>query len=450
MRPFEEHRTRLKEISDIAFTTGVRSLNEDQQKRFPKGLTKKEIESFIQKCHDGFKEAQKKLIEEIRYYQQLNREYKNQLKEARTLRDKESEKDLMYKIEATKFRLSTFSHIADAIAWQMIGGQIHVARRLHVKNEEPKQLDSSNIEHAIEVADEINKNPNDFALISDITGYIQLGDLLVKHKEIIGILELKEGKVNDQIAEFLQKLEKESKELNQDELSKHFDKKTAKQITRVHKQKQRAIQATEIINTDKGIDPSSGKPIVLSTPKVHTENYHVELEKLHRDLSSKAWSYGVVDSCVLIGMYRDEALPMGPFLIEQILKSQTEDFLVTDWHSIVDNVSEPIFLKPFSPDFIIDVLIGKIKVIVGLDMNELINQFNKRGLPTKWLSRKEAGKIKSENNNGSTIFINNKCVSFTLPKQGEIIMGGGIISKIIYDNIRPTNIADSLLSVDKE
>ena len=33
---------------------------------------------------------------------------------------------------------------------------------------------------------------------------------------------------------------------------------------------------------------------------------------------------------------------------------------------------------------------------------------------------------------------------------GEVIMSGGIISKILYDNILPSNIALSLLSIEPE
>src|SRR5690606_13651242 len=113
----------------------------------------------------------------------------------------------------------------DGIAWQLIGGEIHIARRFHIEEDSSKFLDTSNIEHAKKVADEINKSPLDFALISDLTSYVQIGDILLKHENIVGIMELKEGKVNDQIKDFIEDLEQNNQPITDIILNEKFDKK---------------------------------------------------------------------------------------------------------------------------------------------------------------------------------------------------------------------------------
>jgi hypothetical protein len=307
-------------------------------------------------------------------------------------------------------------------------------------------LDSSNIEHAIQTAEAINKNPKDFALISDLTSFIQIGDLLIRHEKIIGIMELKEGKVNEQIKEFFERIEKSGEAISDDELKEKFDEKTIKQVKRMQRQQERAVRATDVINNDKGIDPVSGGNIIIRTPTVFTENYHEELSNLQNDLTEKLWAYTCLDNCLHIGMYSEKMVQMAEFTIEQLLKQQTTNYIIIDWLSITHNLSEPIFGKHFSPDFIIDVLTGKIKIIIGLDVDALIHTFNLFGLESRWLTEKETTKINQTSKRKGMIIVNGRGIGVTIPGQKEAIIFGGILSKIFYDCIKPTSIATTMLN----
>jgi hypothetical protein len=450
MKTLDEYRVKLKEIADNAFAYGIRAMGADPFKNgYPDTWDKEKQKKFLSKCHEGFKIAQKQLIEEVIYYQSLLREYTTHLKESRRQRNKNKELEINNSIRIIEQRLSTLSHIADGIAWQLIGGQIHIARRFHIRQDTAKFLDSSNIKHAIEVADSINKNEDDFALISDLTNFVQTGDLLIRHDTKIGIMELKEGAVNDLISAFFEALEKSGELFDERKLEGQFDDNTIKQIKRVERQKKRMTQVTEIINNDKGTDPVSGKPIRVSTPNIYTEYYHDQFVQLQVDLKSKVWAYTVIDGCVHIGMYRDLGILMAPIAIEETLKSLTENYIIIDWLSITENLSEPIFGKPFSPEFIIDVLTGKVKIIIGLDMDMLIELFNSLGLKTRWMTVKETNKNKISAQ-GIMFTINNKGIVITTPQNKEVILGGGIISKILYDSIKPSNIALTFLSLDSD
>ena len=260
-------------------------------------------------------------------------------------------------------------------------------------------------------------------------------------------MELKEGKVNDQIKEFFGNLENAGRTVSDEELKENFDDKTIKQVKRMQRQQERAVRATNVINNDKGIDPVSGGNIVVSTPTVFTEYYHEELSKLQDDLKEKFWAYTCLETCLHIGMYRDEGIVMAGFVIEELLKEQTKNYIIIDWLSITQNLSEPLFGKPFSPDFIIDVLTGKIKIIIGLNVDALINTFNVFGLKSRWLTEKETNKRKQTAIREGMVIINKRGIVVTLPDQKEVIISGGTLSKILYDSIKPTSIATSMLNL---
>jgi len=449
MDTIEDYRTKLKEIADYAFSHGFKAIGAEHFKSGPPDTwDKSTLDKFHVACHDGFKAAQKLIITEIQKYQTLLRNITVELKELRRQRNKKEEKETLLKIQIIERRLHNFSHMADGIAWQILGGQIHLARRLHIQEKSPKFLDSSNLSHAVAVADELNKNPNDFALISDLTSFVQIGDLLVRHGKITTVMELKEGKVNDLIREFIDSIDKTDKKITDEELKEKFDENTVRQIRRVKRQQERANLAIDVMNNDKGTDPVSGKGIFVGTPSIKTEYYHEELKNLYEDLQNKIWAYTVVDTCIHIGMYRDEGLMMAAFTIPFILKEQTKNFIVVDWVSITENLSEPLFGKPFPTEFIIDILTGKVKVIIGINVDALIETFNTFGLKTRWLTEKETAKRKQNAVREGMVVVNKKGIALTLPGTQEVTVYGGTLSKIIYDSIKPSNIALSFLSSD--
>jgi len=449
MKTIQEHRKVVEKISDFAFANAVNSVGIDNlTEKLVGNWGKDEQLNFIVKVHDGFKKAQNLLIEEIQYYQSLLREEKIQLKHWRKEKDKSKENDSKRTIKIITQRLHTYSHIADGIAWQVIGGQLHIARRFHIEEDSTKFLDSSNVEHAISVVNDINKNPLEFALISDLTSFVQIGDVLVKHKEGVKIIELKEGKVNDKVSEFINQLEKEKIPITDKVLEDKFDDKTFKQAKRMQRQKERAKKASEIMNHDKGIDPVSGYEITVSTPNIPTLGYDQEFNKLREILDKKTWAYTVVEGCLHIGMYRDEGIKMAGFAVEQILKQETKNYIIADWLSITASLSQPIFAKPFEPNFITDILTGKIKIIIGLNLDIMIELFNDYGLKTKWMTTKETAKAKQVVPRKGMFVLNNRGISMEGNNKNEEswILYGGIISKIIYDNILPSNIVQTLLT----
>jgi hypothetical protein len=448
MKSKEDHKIKLKEICDLAFSNGIGAITSKvETNSSPKNWNKEILKLFIEKCHEGFKLAQTLIIEEVLYYQNLLREKKIELKENRRLRNKEESKETEHIISVIEHRLSAYFHIADGIAWQLINGEIHISRRLYI-GESTKQLDSSNLTHAISVSSEINQLPENFALISDLTHFVQIGDLLIRTPEGIGIMELKQGKINDKIADLVKKINTSDfpvKEIEEEKST--LDSNTTKQLDRVLRQQERAFRAIEVINKDKGKDPKTGEKITVSTPKNLTSFYSHEFPKLFEKLKTSTWAYNVIDrGCLHIGLYRDEGRLMASFLIEQIISKETENYVMIDFMSIAGNVSEPIFAKPMPPELMIDILVGDLKLIIGLNIDALIQIFKDTGFEVELLSERETMKLKQREKMKVMFIIKKRAIKITNPENKKsMIVGGGIISKILFDSIYPSNIAVTLI-----
>lgn len=118
--------------------------------------------------------------------------------------------------------------------------------------------------------------------------------------------------------------------------------------------------------------------------------------------------------------------------------------MLIDWLSITNNLSEPIFFKPFPPDFIFDILTGKVKVIIGLDFDAFIKLLNNSGVKAEWISGKETMRLKQKINVKGLMVINDQAIKLNVDTEYEMYLYGGFVSKILFDNIYPSNIAQTI------
>ncbi|WP_312075039.1 hypothetical protein [Chryseobacterium sp.] len=229
-----------------------------------------------------------------------------------------------------------------------------------------------------------------------------------------------------------------------------FDKNTIKQARRMLRQQKRMKQTREVLENYKGIDITSGEKIIIKSPKVNIEKYFPELIKAYGELEKKSSSYFTVDDCLHIGIYKDASIPMANFALQQIVESKTKNYMIIDWLSITSNLSEPIFFKPFPSDFIFDILTGKVKIILGLDFDALIELFNENGIKAEWLTVKQTMRTKQRIKIKGLVVINDRAIKMTVSDNYEMFFFGGLLSKILFDNIYPESIAKSINPIDEE
>ena len=119
------------------------------------------------------------------------------------------------------------------------GGQLYISQQLYKQVEDTKTLRSSNIESVKRAADHLNQTPEDFALISDLTSHVQIGDLIWKKNGTITLVEVKEGEKNLANMNIIEELV--STEIDAPELFKKHEL-SQKDVEQVHRQLKQMVE----------------------------------------------------------------------------------------------------------------------------------------------------------------------------------------------------------------
>jgi len=93
--------------------------------------------------------------------------------------------------------MAMYRKLMDCVAWQMLEMQLYAARRLY-QSQRPPSLKHSNFNSVKSASDfETSEDHAKFALISDLTSFVQVGDLLVYDADKgLAVVEVKEGEKN--------------------------------------------------------------------------------------------------------------------------------------------------------------------------------------------------------------------------------------------------------------
>ena len=151
-------------------------------------MPREEFEAFIRTCHATFQQLQVEILAELLAI--------------------EAQRRTLTKRSAEVPRLDSWHwlvrKLADSIAWMLIGpDNLWIARRLCKfgwGDEALTSLTHSNYESVMEFVTNHNAaDPDSFALMSDITSFVHLGDALVREKTGLRTVELKEGAVNEML-----------------------------------------------------------------------------------------------------------------------------------------------------------------------------------------------------------------------------------------------------------
>lgn len=211
------------------------------------------------------------------------------------------------------YLLSVLTDYANCIAWTMLKHDISAVRNVFFDTaKKSSPLDEQNWASIQKTLDHYNKDPNQFALATDLTSFFHVGDVycLNTEKRHSYKVEVKSGKVNEQIIELLQS------EGPEDFKEKTFrilggsenPIKTSKQIARVLRQQQRALttQKYEGWGSTSRIDLITNRPVRIHEEKRNEENWSAAVRDVTRDMESHDTRYatGWVDRCLFFAYGR--------------------------------------------------------------------------------------------------------------------------------------------------
>jgi len=456
---------KVRQIADDLFTTGVKAVADNGPLNVV--LQDKELSrKFYAACHDGYMTGQRQLVEQLLRVQSETSEAKARLKAARKARDKKGEARGKLLIASLAFEEKVLRRLADALVWVLCGDRRWLVKRFYT-GQEPPQLASSNYESALRAAEHIHESdPLSFALLADLISIIQVGDLLVITRDHeggakLGLAELKEGALNEIVGDFVDFFIRVGCIRAAYFFREQYGEHAAEQAARMMRQAGRMAGVAQVVNTDKGTDMLTNKPIRLSADEIGYYDYDDELAELLEKASKDGSASVVIDGCLVLGVYdsrkvREPALafchdvfhhfhpgeecPDPEAMDESALREALRPrYPIHDVARSVTNapLSKPIYLRRFKPDFIHDIAFGRLRVFACFDAEPFLRIGNEMGINIRWSTVKQA---KRERSKKSGLFeVNGRYMIASDASGLEVSLGGGLFSQIIYDGMLPSS-----------
>jgi hypothetical protein len=475
----------LRFVADYVFSYGLKKLKKDKES-LQETLSRVGYKKMQEEDFRGFAKAQEIII---KYLLNIEKELISVRKEKEKISKGKHKKELRQNANFIKtteeeeeliIQRAAFKGIANSIAWILFTNNRGYIRRLINPNSEKGYLRDKNWKSVARVVREINKKEGVFALISDITSVVGIGDILVYKSGNIKLIEVKEGKINQQIASLCANpnLKKENK---------HFEEQTARQA----RQLKRMGQFVEIYSTDHGTDPFSKKQINITEAEsvVHGSVTHA-VSNIIKDfpftLESSSSSILLSSDCCLIGvtklkntsefvrkanfqheLYHLEQSPWEncDYLSENNAKNyqnldkrEPQVYLSTSVHSLRDNILRPALCPLYlliSTEAAIKIISGETSVFLKFYPERFRKICEEMNFKTRWIKEKE---LNSYFDIGSNKFDKTNLIKFSNGylelkfNNGKTILSLSFFNSIVYELESGYNIAykiKKLLSTNK-
>lgn len=333
----------------------------------------------------------------------------------------------------------------DTVALTLALLQPYVLRRLYRAEKGNIQLNSNNLDSVMNVADNINANPENFALLSDITNFIQIGDLFVRQGLQLKLIEVKEGKRNVELIEIMKITSSNNGSFPCENADLNLSEKDKEQIKRMVRQNQVGKQIIEILNTDKGVDPVKNIPISLHNVDESEAYFVKELHNMEKLLKKEGgYVRCIIEGCLHFILTEAVANMEAELLLK--VHAKAKHFYIADARGSMYTINKPLFMLPFSLGCKMDILFGRKRLVYLLDLDAFIKVVNEMGVPLTWATEKRTKRMQSKM--GKDLFINNKCGLVYDGKIGdgniaESWLLSGWLNKIFYEFVYPSSIGQS-------
>lgn len=389
----------------------------------------------------GFRIGQKLIVEEIVKLFEERAILKSKELEYKKEKQKELIKKNNNEIRLLNYKIKLLRHFADFIAWQVFQNDYYKARRFYSGNPQRPDLLNTNLQSVILATEQLHRqDESSFALISDLTSFIDIGDILLIKDETISIVECKEGDVQRKVFSFLDEIQRDDFDAKNidytDKTDKFFD-----QAQRNIKQLEKGRRAVNFLKHEKGLDPFSDREIKITEAGKPREYYFKYLIDLIEESKSDDSAYGIVEDILYIVVYRNAKLAASQFIFNEMVKGLGEKVITTDYLRIIGlPLKEPIFFKPIGAETIFDILFGRLKIFVAIKLDKLIELFNTRGVKARWLTTKETNAILDKKGPYKPFVFQNQGIM--VDADGGTILGDSFLIYLMLDNLTPTSYVD--------
>lgn len=472
----------------------VLSYAADYYKLQPNRDPKKTLEKiggkqFQNKCHEGFKLAQNEIVSSLitieKDTKKLNTELKKLKKGKRLteLRQQKNYTQLVKNIQQLIFQKAVFEELANVIAWTILGMERTMVKALMQPDMHHKSLLEGNISSLIEAAQYYNKNTNKFALITDITSCIGMGDLIIIDTKANKwyLAELKEGKVNDII---LKTLKEGDLDISQKHLLSLHNKRSAlgflKQFKRVINQHHKSSGAIQYTKSGVGKDLFTGRNKLLLETNLVDEKFTPLLFKAINKLYSQSKGtelYFPFDSGLVAILKSSKIARMWDFqhfILHTILEPKS-DCPYTKHKPTIASLKYPevanhfkkiqgiplyelknkLFSFAHEPLFFnipqkqaVDLLTSKLAIYIYFDSKEFFRLCKGANLNPSWDDYEKSVQGEPKHVRRAVVNFNNKCLSYGT-KGKRFQFTHGFLFRIVYEMQSAASVVKQLKAMAK-
>ncbi|WP_252504050.1 hypothetical protein [Sporosarcina sp. Marseille-Q4943] len=432
----------IKSILFFALEYGIKHVEINKNKKPPIEL--------IGKVHKGFMKAQNLIIQNLLILGKEKRKLKDRLKVSRRNRETNLIKTLEDKIKSIEYKESIIRKIADSIAWTILNFDSTKVKRLFLNNPQV-EVYNSNLSHEIRVVEDIFQNNEfNFALLTDITSFIQIADLMILDSESksIGFAELKEGRINEEISNTLDLFLKTNCEFALFQTIKDKDDKYIKQMKRFINQEVKNTEVVKTINSGEGKDIATGYNVFISEEVFEPVFFENTVRDMLKEVQKKKFALRSIDDCLIIGVYNTKDIPIHT-AFEGWKKSCGIGFPTIDFKVFLnDPTAKPMFLCDFSINDKVKILSGEIYILMSLDFNKWISMLKKANINVRLLTKKETERINKVPDIIKPFEYNGQAIQIEY-EGGVETLGGGIFEKMFNQFFRPTSIIEFIKFKEK-
>jgi hypothetical protein len=361
--------------------------------------------AFVIECHRTWKRLHEESVKQLLFWEGfLRREQQHPIGPAVE--------------QFAEYNRAVWRRVNDSIVWSLVGLQRHIVKRICLYR--PRgYLSESNEKSARAATAAINADPMAIAIWNDATTCVDLGDLthvrdgMRPHVEFI---ELKEGKVNEEVVELIDLSESEF-EARFSEFATKRGKDGVNQYKRVLRQKEIGKQALTLLAEDKGINPVTGlHTSVLDLGNLGAETYDKELGALFKEaldgpqkeilrlIADCVWVYVNADQNVPWPEVQDRAqnaisaqVPKLRQLLATKLPAWDRDRIISLSQGFTHPLAKPIFLRSFDPRLIAAVTHGDLmfRTYLYIDWERFAAVVSDIGAEFAWSTDKAARRVRS-------------------------------------------------------
>jgi hypothetical protein len=362
-------------------------------------------------------------------------------KQARLERNSDGLGRVSEKLAELTWELARVRHFADFLAWMFFKNEWHKIRRFYSGSKSRPNLLESNLPSVLDAVEYFHAEGElNFALITDLTSFIDIGDLLLVTENKIEVVECKSGDTQRRVFEFIEKLRADdfdpAKVDYSDKDNKFFD-----QVERTLRQFERGSDAISFVNTEKGVDPFTKMEINLLISDASPDYYFDKLIVLVEESLKDDSAYDIVEDIIYLAAYRNSKIERSRFIFEYMAHGTLENYITVDLMELLyAPLKEPLLFKPLGKEALFDLMFGRLKVYLALDLDKLISLFNEKGVSARWLSEKETKQHKSRG--GPKPFVYKKRAIQVSTNGITLILGTTFTVHLLLDNMNPSALVE--------